>query len=232
MDSPGSAYWPGVGPVGGGSCPRTVSLAHRIWQTGYDKGHMPDPSSNGADRINCYALVTYIPGILGSFFDQLRRDLEPNSLAPRAHLTILPPRGLADGVDPRNAWSELQHKLRGFQPFRIEVGPAEVFPGTNVVYFSLQRGWDELQGLHTHLANGCLQFQEPFPYHPHITIAQKLTAAQAELIRDAAQNRWDDLYRGPRQFAVESMCFVQNTSRDIWHDLAAIDFLDTAAVRR
>lgn len=232
MDSTRGAYRLGIGPAGGWAGTDAVSLAHCVWQSEYDREHMPDPSSNGADRINCYALVTYIPGILGSFFDQLRRDLEPNSLAPRAHLTILPPRGLATGIDARNAWSELQRKLNGFQPFRIEVGAAEVFPGTNVVYFSLQRGWNELQELHSHLANGCLQFNEPFPYHPHITIAQKLTPEQAEVIRDAAQDRWDEFYRGPRQFSVESMCFVQNTSRDIWHDLAAIDFLDTAAVGR
>lgn len=192
---------------------------------------MPDPSSNGADRINCYALVAYIPGILGSFFDQLRSDLEPNSLAPRAHLTILPPRGLAAGVEPLRAWSELQRKLLGFQPFSVEVGRAEVFPGTNVVYFSLNRGWDELQDLHKHLSNGCLEFCEPYPYHPHITIAQKLSTEQAEMIRDAAQSRWDEVYRGPRQFSAESISFVQNSARDIWYDLASIDLLDAAAAR-
>jgi len=192
---------------------------------------MPDPSLNGADRINCYALVAYIPGILGSFFDRLRSDLEPNSLAPRAHLTILPPRGLAAGVEPLRAWSELQRKLLGFQPFSVEVGRAEIFPGTNVVYFSLNRGWDELQDLHKHLAKGSLEFCEPYPYHPHITIAQKLSAEQAELIRAAAQSRWEEAYRGPRQFSVESISFVQNSVRDIWYDLAAVDLIDAAAAR-
>jgi 2'-5' RNA ligase len=121
--------------------------------------------------------------------------------------------------------------LLGFQPFRIAVGRAEVFPGTNVVYFSLDHGWDELQSLHRHLAAGRLQFCEPFPYHPHITIAQKLTLEQAVAIQQAAQRRWDEVYRGPRQFSVETLSFVQNSSRDVWYDLAAIDLLDATPVR-
>lgn len=234
MDSSRSPHRSRVGSPGGRpgfSGTSSLRLTHRPRENGYDRENMPDPSSNGADRINCYALVAYIPGILGSFFDQLRRDLEPNSLAPRAHLTILPPRGLATTVAPADAWAELQRKLLGFQPFSIAVGRAEVFPGTNVVYFSLQQGWDELQSLHRHLADGCLQFCEPFPYHPHITIAQKLTPEQALSIQQVAQRRWDEFYRGPREFSVESLSFVQNSSRDIWYDLAAIDLLDATPAR-
>ena len=32
--------------------------------------------NNGAVPINCFALVTYIPGPLGEFLDQLRRELK------------------------------------------------------------------------------------------------------------------------------------------------------------
>lgn len=109
---------------------------------------MPDPSSNGADRINCYALVAYIPGILGSFFDQLRSDLEPNSLAPRAHLTILPPRGLAAGVEPLRAWSELQRKPLWFFSPLASKWAGRSLPGNQCGLLLPQPGWDELQDLH------------------------------------------------------------------------------------
>ncbi|MCC6590669.1 MAG: 2'-5' RNA ligase family protein [Bryobacterales bacterium] len=180
---------------------------------------MPDPSCNGADRINCYALVAYIPGQLGAFLDQLRRDLEPNSLAPRAHITILPPRCLSADVPNERAWDELHRKLARVAPFRVEVKEVETFEKTKVVYFAVGDGWDDLLRLHTCLDTGSLRYDEAFEYHPHITVAQKLTPDQAESIRNEAWVRWQK-YDGPRSFMVETVSFVQNSKTDLWYDLA------------
>jgi 2'-5' RNA ligase len=193
---------------------------------------MPDPSSNGADRINSFALVSYIPGVLGTFLDDLRRRLEPNSLCPRSHITILPPRELAPGVNPDQAWQELEPKLRAVQPFPVELGPPEIFETTNVVYFALRQGAADLHRLHSHLSNGCLKCEERFGYHPHVTIAQRLSPEQAVSIRQLAHDIWEHQYRGPRGYVVDSVSFVQNSSRDIWYDLAGFSLLDAASARR
>ena len=180
---------------------------------------MPDPSCNGADRINCYALVAYIPGQLGAFLDELRRDLEPNSLAPRAHITILPPRCLSPEVPNQLAWEELHQKLATVAPFCVELKDVETFNETNVVYFAIGSGTEQLQSLHAYLAVDSLTFREPFPYHPHVTVAQKLSAEQAHSIGEQAQQRWR-AYKGPRSFTVETVSFVQNSKTDLWYDLA------------
>ena len=52
--------------------------------------------TGGAQRINLFALVVYIPDPLAGFLDDLRKELVANCL-PRAHVTILPPRPLQAG---------------------------------------------------------------------------------------------------------------------------------------
>ena len=46
------------------------------------------------DRINSFALVSYIPEPLAGFLDRLRQELVPNCFL-RAHVTILPPRPIS-----------------------------------------------------------------------------------------------------------------------------------------
>ena len=45
------------------------------------------------ERLNVFALVVYIPGPLGVFLDELRRELVPH-YNPHAHVSVLPPRPL------------------------------------------------------------------------------------------------------------------------------------------
>lgn len=191
---------------------------------------MADPSCTGADGINCFALVTYIPGPLGSFLDELRCELEPQSLAPRAHVTVLPPRGLLCQTESSQAWAQLETELPKFQSFEVGLGAVEIFDKTNVVYLAVAHGGAELHAMHTRLSGGRLKWDEQFPYHPHITIAQKIDPQQAIEIRDAAQDRWNR-YRGPRSFFAETFTFVQNNSKDRWRDLAEITLPSHIGVR-
>ena len=55
---------------------------------------------NDADRMNLYALVSYIPGALGEFLDRLREELVAGC-DPHAHITALPPRPIAGPVGER-----------------------------------------------------------------------------------------------------------------------------------
>jgi hypothetical protein len=53
------------------------------------------------ERLNVFALVIYIPGPLGLYLDELRRDLVPD-YDPHAHVSVLPPRTLAAGCIRRS----------------------------------------------------------------------------------------------------------------------------------
>ncbi len=173
-------------------------------------------SPNGADRINSYALVAYVPDPLGSFLDGLRVELVPSS-EPHAHITVLPPRPLS--VPPNGAWDELRASATGFPVFEVEAVGVEVFDATAVVYLAVGRGFDRLRELNRLLNAGAVHFDEPFAYHPHITLAQDIPLETVPNIVRLARARWAE-YRGARSFRAERITFVQNTIENRWVDLA------------
>ncbi len=167
-----------------------------------------------ADRINSFALVSYIPGRLGEFLDQLRRELVPDCLA-QAHVSILPPR-LVQSEEAAEA--KIAETLAGIPAFELEMRDIEVFDTTSVVYLGLGGGRSELKRLHDLLNAGPLRFDEPFQYSPHITLAQGFPVHEIEALGQCARLRWDE-YAGPRSFLVDQLVFVQNTARNSWVDL-------------
>ena len=78
-------------------------------------------------------------------------------------------------------------------------------------------GSSELSKMHRSLNSGELEFQEPFPYVPHITVAQDPADVAAAV--ETAGRRWRE-YSGMREFTVEKLTFVQNTLENQWVDLA------------
>src|SRR5258708_1691959 len=172
--------------------------------------------------INSFALVSYLSGPLASFLDEIRHDFDSGSRA-KAHVTLLPPRPMApeDVADAAPAWNELRESLQDLQSFAVELGDVEVFPGTQVIYLSVRSGQEELKRIHDALNNGRVAFQEPFPYHPHVTIAQDLSPDDVEAAAQFARWRWSE-YPHPRGFVVEPLTFVQNTLENCWADLAPL----------
>jgi len=169
------------------------------------------------NAINSFALISYLPEPLGGFLDALRCELVPRCQA-RSHVTVLPPRPLAEGL-PEGAWSELNDSLEGFPPFRVELTSIEVFQGTNVIYLSIGAGYRELERMHAALNRGPLQFAEPFEYHPHVTLAQQLLPEQVEAATALARRRWRE-FPYSHSFTVDRLTFVQNTVDNQWADLA------------
>lgn len=180
---------------------------------------MSEPCLGEAGPVNCFALVSYIPGQLGRFLDELRRDLEPDPVAPRAHVTLLPPRSLPASVTSQEAEFHLNRMMPEAAALEIYLGAIEVFPVTNVVYVSVDGGFLQMKKLHERLNSGPLSFVEPFHYHPHVTLAQGLTAGQAQRVREEAAARWER-YRGPRSFSTDAFSFVQANRAKRWVDLA------------
>jgi len=172
--------------------------------------------NNGAVPINCFALVTYIPGPLGEFLDHLRRALVP-ACVPRAHVTILPPRPVSAPIEA--AVEQLNRWIADVPTFEIEKRQVEIFDTTSVIYIGLGAGREELKRMHGQFNAGPLAFAEPFGYHPHITLAQELSPDQVSAAREAAKRRWAE-FKGERTFPVETVTFVQATSDNRWLDLA------------
>jgi 2'-5' RNA ligase len=94
----------------------------------------------------------------------------------------------------------------------------EVFPVSDVIHIEIGRGREELVRMHDSLNVDGLKFAEPYPYHPHITLAQELKGDEVDELARVARVRWDE-YKLPKTFRVDKVFFVQNTRRKEWLDL-------------
>jgi len=186
---------------------------------------------NGAvlsgERLNQFALVVYFPDPLARFLDDLRLELV-QGCRPRAHVTVLPPRPL-DDVEA--AAEQGRAMAMDFPPFEIEAGDVDIFSQTNVIYIGVRRGAEELRVMHDAMNNGDLAYKEPYPYHPHITLAQEFDPAETARLQVLAERRWAE-YRGPRTLHAERLAFVQNTAGQCWLDLAEFELGAMSPVAR
>ena len=167
-------------------------------------------------RLNVFALVIYIPDPLGRFLDDLRRELVPGC-NPHAHVSVLPPRPLA--VDWQVAGEQVRVCAGNWTPFDIVLGRIRIFPVTSVIYLELGESAPELFRIHAAMNSQALTFDEPFAYHPHITLAQEIPPGEVAAVHQRAQELWEG-YAGPRSFRAQRTAFVQNTLGACWIDLA------------
>lgn len=174
------------------------------------------------DRINSFALVTYIPEPLASFLDRLRQELVPNCFL-RAHLTILPPRPIT--CSPEHAWDTIRALAPQFAPFDVKLDGIEVFPVSDVIYVSVSKGSEVLRQMHEVLNVGGLRFKEDFPYQPHVTLAQLLKTDEVDELTHVARKRWAE-FPFAKSFHVGKVVFVQNTRWNEWVDLGECELGD------
>jgi 2'-5' RNA ligase len=172
-----------------------------------------DPASR--DRINSFALITYIPEPIAGFLDRLRQELVPNCFL-KAHVTILPPRSLS--LAPEDAWRIISNRAPRFSAFEIQLDGVHVFPVSDVIYLQVAAGSEQLKQMHDALGVDGLRRQEEFPYHPHVTLAQDLKSDEVDELVMVARKRWAD-FEFPKNFRAERVVFVQNTRRNQWVDL-------------
>jgi 2'-5' RNA ligase len=167
------------------------------------------------DRINSFALVSYLPEPLAGFLDGLRQELVPNCFL-RAHVTILPPRPISS--TPEAAWGTIRALAPRFAPFDVEMTEVEVFPVSDVIHIGIGGGRQEMERMHAGLNTEGLKFSEPYPYHPHVTLAQELKGDEVDELARVARQRWAEATI-PKTFRVDRVFFVQNTRRKEWLDL-------------
>jgi 2'-5' RNA ligase len=182
---------------------------------------------NGADRVNSFALVTYMPEPLGSYLNAVREELVPNCNV-YTHVTVLPPRPLQGSVD--GAWQRIVREAAETPSFEIELTRIEIFPITSVIYLGIGEGQEELRRMHEALNVGELRFQEPFSYHPHITLGQEVPTDQVMERFELARRRWAE-FRHPKRFVLDHVTFVQNTLQNQWLDLNECQLAQPAPVR-
>ncbi|MCC7156812.1 MAG: 2'-5' RNA ligase family protein [Bryobacterales bacterium] len=177
-------------------------------------------TSSGDDAgPSLFAVVCYVPEELGEFLNRLRCHLVP-SCSLLSHITLLPPRTLTAPV--AELVSSVGHGLKGVKPFSLELGPVEKFPVTDVVYLSVARGRPQLETIHRTLDAGPLASEEPFPFHPHITLAQEIAGGQVESTFATAAQHWNE-WKGSRSFAVDRATLVQNCNGSGWATVAEYD---------
>jgi 2'-5' RNA ligase len=167
------------------------------------------------DRINSFALVSYIPSALAGFLDRLRQELVPTCFL-HAHVTILPPRSLRAPVE--DVWKHIAALAPLFSPFDVELTEIQVFPVSDVIYIQIGQGADRLVEMHAVFNTDGLEQNEAFEFVPHITLAQQLETDELDELTIVARKRWSE-YQGERRFRVDTITFVQNTTGNTWVDI-------------
>lgn len=168
-----------------------------------------------------YAAVAYVRNPVGTFVEELRRDLHPAHTHADAHLTILPPRCL-NGTE-RQAIELLTEISSSTSPFQVTLGDVETFiPSTPTVFIRVAHGAYRMRELHDLCNRGAMQYCEPWPYMPHLTIAKLDTVDEARKMVGIARQRWDT-FTLPRKIQIGSMAFVKG-SGERWIDLAHFQF--------
>ncbi len=167
------------------------------------------------ERINSFALVSYVPDPLATFLDQLRQELVPTCFL-RAHISILPPRLLK--VSPDEAWRQIRELAALFRPFDVHLTDVQVFPGTDVIYLAPGAESERISEMHAVLNTNGLESAEAFEFVPHITLAQELAPGEVAEVMDMARQRWAE-YPNERGFHLDTVTFVQNTEGNNWIDL-------------
>lgn len=167
-----------------------------------------------------YAVVSYLPGELREFVDGLRRRFDPALAAWQAHVTILPPRAIEDAM--HRPLDTLRNYCAQVQPFELTLrGVATFLPVNGVVYLAIGAGTERLVELHDGLNCDGLRSQEPYPYVPHVTIAQELDQETTENVRAEIQREWSRCPSGGL-FRIESLVLVKKTQENHWENLATI----------
>src|SRR5580658_847108 len=97
-----------------------------------------------------YAAVAYVRSPVGSFVEELRREMHPSHTHADAHITILPPRAL-NGSEPQ-AVDQLRKWCQTLPAFDVTMGDVETFvPVTPTVFLRVARGAYRLRELHDRL---------------------------------------------------------------------------------
>ncbi len=167
-----------------------------------------------------YALVAYLKSPAGEFVESLRRELHPELPHLAAHLSILPPRPLRGS---ESAALQVLERICGEEdPFEVTLGCVETFiPVTPTVFIRIDGAAGHMRELHGKLNIAELEYEEEWPYIPHLTIAKMGSQQQAQAAFEIARERWQQ-YTGASRILLERLTFVREDSPNCWVDIAPV----------
>ena len=166
-----------------------------------------------------YALIGFVPDALGDYLNRLRQQLVPGC-PYKAHVTLLPPRPL--DASPSDLSGILRDQLLFIEPCKVEFGEVEVFPATGVIYLGIDSGRDDLRQMHGLLAQDEFACEEPYPFHPHLTLAQEFDLDQSNELVERARSSWKT-WEGERSFLLDRVRFVRGSALGDWETLSEHD---------
>jgi len=124
-------------------------------------------------RERIFGVIVPVPGNLSRLADRVRRPYDPNFRLIGPHVTVLPPRPLP--LSRKQVLEAVRRVAERTSPFPLTLGRVETFrPVKPVVFVGFRRGTGDLERLHRRLSRAPLCAAEPFPYVPHLTLAQEL----------------------------------------------------------
>lgn len=130
------------------------------------------------DDLVTIGVVIDIPAPHGPQLQAWRREFgDPMAEEIPAHITLLPP----TEVSPRSRLEirgHLEDVAKRTDPFTIQLRGTDSFrPISPVVFVMLEDGADGCDALQQAIRQGPLARELPFPFHPHVTVAQHLDEA-------------------------------------------------------
>ena len=168
------------------------------------------------DAGRLFALLGFVPGALGQELNSIRQQLVP-ACPFKSHVTLLPPRVLNGSASDLS--TALDAKLLSVEAFEIGLGKVEIFPASGVIYLGIESGFDALQQLHDLLARDEFEFDETYPFHPHVTLAQDFPLVESEELVERAVLLWNS-WQGKRSFVLEHASFVRGLDLSTWETLS------------
>lgn len=173
-----------------------------------------------SDSPTLYAVVAYLKGEVAEFVENLRREVHPAHAHLPAHITVLPPRPLADSEE--RAVECLIKRSDGVEPFEVVLGDVESFiPTTPTVFIRVAHAAYKVRELHDRLNTGPFAFTEGLLFMPHLTIAKLGTIERAKQVYEIARDRWDR-YEGSHRARIEHLSFVRGRDAE-WTDIAPVE---------
>ncbi|HEY3927653.1 MAG TPA: 2'-5' RNA ligase family protein [Candidatus Koribacter sp.] len=164
-----------------------------------------------------YALVAYVHNQVGTFVEHLRGEIHPEHGHLAAHVTVLPPRLLRGSEE--EAVTAVSRLASAQAAFEIGMGEVESFvPSTPTIFIRVARAAYRMRELHDAMNQGALEYEEPWPYMPHLTIAKLDCAPDVEQVIETARQRWRE-YNGSRQVTIDNLAFVRGSGHT-WFDIA------------
>ena len=148
---------------------------------------MPPESIAALPEQGAVALVCYVREDVCDVFRTLRKAL-PSSYDARPHITLLPPRPLSLPI--RDLIHRVSCILATQTAFTVGLKDVALFAETNLLYFEIEEGVEQLHELHSRLNADELRHDEAYDFKPHLTIGGPYDTISAPTVLAEAKALW------------------------------------------